>query len=198
MGPEGMGGPMDAERRERVDPAIRELLEVVGNRFKGNIYELQDKIYGFLKEFAAGRLLELEQLKRENHREFIRGLREAFEFMTEVEEIKREDPEQFKLMRSEGEARRRIIEIEQELDHLEADSTEELQQQRKALRAALEEAVGELFDVKIEMRKREVERLREELARHETAIKTSEGRKDELVKKRVREILGEEEDIFDW
>jgi len=204
MGPGGMapGGPFDPQRRPRdrelIDPAIRELLEAVGNRFKGNIYDLQDEIYGFLRDFAGERIEELEHLRRENHREFARGLREAFEFMTEVEEIKREDPEQFKLMRSEGEVRRRIMEIERELDHIEADSTEELKAQRKELRAEMEEAVGKLFDIKIAMRKREVERLQAELERHEKAIKAQEGRKDELVKKRVREILGEEDDVFDW
>ena len=198
MAPGGLGTPGRDRDREFIDPAIRELLQAVGNRFKGNIYELQDTIYGFLRDFAGERIEELEDLRRENHREFARALREAFEFMSEVEEIKREDPEQFELMRSEGELRRRIMEIERELDHIEADSTEELKTRRKELRADMEEAVGELFDVKIAMRKREVERLRAELEKHEKAIKASEGRKEELVEKRVREILGEEESVFDW
>ena len=184
--------------RERVDPAVRELMEIVGDRFKGNIYELQEKIHDFLREFAPEHLMALEELRQEDRRGYVRSLREAFEFMTEVERIKRENPEQFGLMRSEGEARRRIMQIEQELDHIEADSTDELKERRAKLRVELEKVVGALFDVKIKMRAGEVQRLREELAKQEKAIKAAEGRKEELVKKRVGEILGEEEDIFDW
>ena len=154
-----------------------------------------EKAYGTIKKHLSE---VMEQLKRENMREYVRELREALEMMVHVEEIKREDPEQYQLMQLEGNLRGRIMELEREYDRIEAPTTDELEAARKKVRGEMTAAVGDLFDVKVAMRRREVDRLRKELAKHELAIKKAEARKADLVEKRVRDILGEEEEVFDW
>ena len=111
MGP-GMPGMGVAPREEWEDPEIRDLLGAMGRRFRGDIYELEEKVFAFLRDFAADRVMGLEELKHENRREYLRALGEAARFMFEAEEVKRHDPEQYELMRAE---------IEKQLPPLRSD-----------------------------------------------------------------------------
>ena len=158
--------------------------------------EFEERAMNFLREFDVHEYAEFQELRGENPREYMRRLREVAEWMKEVEQIKREDSGQYELMRKEGELLGRIFELEKEYDQAQKSTSEEKAPQE--LRQKIEEAVGQLFDVKIEMREREVKELRAELNKHETALKEAEERKQELVQRRVREILGEGGEVFDW
>ena len=158
--------------------------------------EFEERAMNFLREFDIQEYVEFQELRGENPREYMRRLREVAEWMKEVEQIKTEDPEQYDLMRKEGELLGRIYELEKQYDQAHKSTSDA--KAPEDVRKEIEEAVGQLFDVKIEMREREVKELRAELNKHETALKEAKDRKPELVQRRVREILGEGEEVFDW
>jgi len=154
--------------------------------------ELEERIFAFLKDFAPDRLEELQGLKRANRPEYARQLGDASRLMRDVEEVKKNDPEQYELMKTEGGLRRQVMDLARDCRNSEA------KEDQQKLRGELQDVLGKLFDVKVQMRQREVDRLRRELERHEKAIKDARDRKDELVKERLRDLLGESEQVFDW
>ena len=167
--------------------------------------ELEERILLFLNEFAPDRLEELAELKEANYMAYVRELHEVERLMREVEEVRRNDPEMFELIREEGKLRRRIMRLAREYRELhdrplapDREEAQDIAGKRKEIREEIGGLVSKLFDVKVRMRKREIERLREELARHEEALAKAQDRKDELVGRRIGLLLGEEEDIFDW
>ena len=195
MGPGPMPDGRTGGPQEGADRRGRGWQGQPGGR-QGQMREFEERAMNFLREFDVHEYAEFQELRRENPRDYMHRLREVAEWMKEVEQIKCEDPGQYELMRKEGELLGRIFELEKEYDQAQKSTSEEKAPQE--LRQKIEEAVGQLFDVKIEMREREVKELRAELNKHETALKEAEERKQELVQRRVREILGEGGEVFDW
>ena len=204
-GPPGMYGP-GQDRGGR------------GGRMQRNpmaqMREFEGKVMEFLREFDMGQYAEMQELRRQNPREYMEHMRDVVMWMREVQEIKQSDPEQYALMKKEGELLGRIFKLERQYrgeavpeppvegktdtEAATEPAAEPVAKSSDEIRKEIAQAVGELFDVKIEMRQREVQELRTELEKHENAIKEAVGRKEELVDRRVREIVGEGEEVFDW
>ena len=167
----------------------------------------EERVLSFLKDFDPGRLAELQSLRERERPAYLRQLREAQRTMREFEELKSRDPARAELMKTEARLRGEIFALVKHAKETlgRAGAVPEggagpapQAVSRAEVRAKLSEAVSKLFDVKIEMRKHEIERLREELKKHEAALTKAQEQKKDLVQRRIDLLLGDQEDVFDW
>ncbi len=132
------------------------------------------------------------QEARHNPGLFRDTLERAREVIREMEELRVRDPELFKV-------RLRMVEIHRAEDEL-VDALKDCkdEEKRKALREKLKRVVSEAFDLKMREHKRRIEALEEELRRLKEMHKRHKEHRDRIIERRVRRLLGEEDDEFDW
>ena len=99
--------------------------------------------------------------------------------------LEKGDPEMYKLLRSDFELERQTRELAIQFRRATADRRTEIKEQ-------LGELVGKHFEVRQQRRRLEVKQLQEELERLRDAIQQRDDTRDELVRQRLAEILGEE------
>ncbi len=105
------------------------------------------------------------------------------------EAIEREDPEMFKLLKADNDLERDTREL---AIQFRVAPTEE----RDTIRKRVDELVNKHFEVRQERRELELKRLKEELERLSGAIKQRNEARDALVKKRIAQLLGEDDVDF--
>jgi len=103
------------------------------------------------------------------------------------QEMERNAPELFRLMKEEGELERRTRELGIEYRGAPEPRREEIKKE-------LTKLVNHQFEIRQERRQLELKRLDKEIQRLREAIERRMKARDELVGKRVRELLGEQED----
>jgi hypothetical protein len=101
--------------------------------------------------------------------------------------MEKTDPDMFALFRQEADLDRRTRELAMRCRQVPAA-------ERDAVRKELVQAVTEHFDVRQKRRQLEIKRLEEELQRLRDAIDRRNKVRQELVNKRVTELLGQEDE----
>jgi hypothetical protein len=96
------------------------------------------------------------------------------------------DPEMAELVEQDQELERETYQL---ADLIRRASAEK----RKEIRASLEAVINEHFEVRQNRRKLELERLEAELTRLRESIETRTKARQEIVDRRVAEVLGEDE-----
>jgi len=101
--------------------------------------------------------------------------------------LERNDPEMFRIMKEEGELDRRTRELGMQYRGAP-------EPQREEIKKELTKMVNRHFEVRQQRRELELKRLDKEIQRLREAIERRMKARDELVNKRVRDLLGEQED----
>ena len=69
--------------------------------------------------------------------------------------------------------------------------------EKERLRKELEQRLDEAFEKKLELRRQRIDRLREKLAEEQDQLETRKEAREEIIERRLRELLGEEDEL-DW
>jgi len=102
--------------------------------------------------------------------------------------LQKSDPEMFTLQKEEADLERQTGELAVQYRRAEASQRGEIKQQ-------LEKLVNQHFDVRQRRRELEIKRLEQELQRLREAVQRRNKARDEVVKKRVSELIGQEDDV---
>jgi hypothetical protein len=103
------------------------------------------------------------------------------------ESLEKNDPDMFKLLKQEDDLDRQTQELSMQYRRAPAA-------QRDGLKKQVEKVVGQQFEVRQERRQLELKRLEGELQRLREAIEKRTKSREQLVGKRVAELLGQDED----
>lgn len=105
-----------------------------------------------------------------------------------MEELKELDPEMYELEKSDRELDRQTLDLSEQYRRAPKDKRETLQKQ-------LAEAVSKHFDVRQSRRELHLKRLTEELEKLRESIERRSDVRNEIIGKRVSELIGEEDDL---
>lgn len=106
-----------------------------------------------------------------------------------MEQLRERDPEMFELMQQEQELDRRTHQLADEFRRLgETDA-------REKIRAELTEVTGQQFDARQKRRELELRRMTEQLERLKASISSRAEHRQEIVERRVSQLLGEEDEL---
>jgi hypothetical protein len=150
-----------------------------------------DEVRAWLKDNEPETLRRLEQLQAEGRREEVaRLMSEIAPRIRELKEMKERDPKGFEKMI--------------EMRRLERESMEQAEQARRAppedreaAAKKLKETLSRLFDMREEMRLRELAELKRRVEALEKALADRKTPKERIVEKRRRELMGEKSED-DW
>jgi hypothetical protein len=104
------------------------------------------------------------------------------------QELQKNDPELWKLLRAD-------LDLEERTRQLALQYRQAPEEQREAIRKEMEKLVGEHFDVRQQRRVLELNRLQEELKRLQQSIDDRNKAREQIVNKRVQELLGIDEGL---
>ncbi len=102
--------------------------------------------------------------------------------------LERNDPEMYKLLRADAELEQRTRDLALQYRRAPKDQQEKIE-------AELQKLVGEHFDVRQQRRLLELKRLEQELKRLQDSIDRRNAAREQIVKDRVRELLGTDEGL---
>ncbi|MBC8354316.1 MAG: hypothetical protein H8E66_20165 [Planctomycetes bacterium] len=105
-----------------------------------------------------------------------------------MEELKELDPEMYELEKSDRELDRKTLDLSEQYQRAPKDKREALQKQLAA-------AVAQHFDVRQARRELHLKRLTEELAKLRESIERRNDVRDQIIGKRVSELVGDEDDL---
>lgn len=105
-----------------------------------------------------------------------------------MEELKELDPEMYELEKSDRELDRQTLDLSEQYRRAPVDKREALQKQ-------LAEAVSKHFDVRQSRRKLHLKRLTDELEKLRESIERRNDVRDQIIGKRVSELMGKEDDL---
>ena len=103
------------------------------------------------------------------------------------ESLEKNDPDMYKLLKQEDDLDRQTQELS--MQYRRAPTA-----QRDGLKKQIEKVVGEQFEVRQQRRQLELKRLEDELQRLREAIEKRTKSREQLVGKRVAELLGQDDD----
>ncbi len=153
--------------------------------------EQEAEVLEYLEQYSsenAERLSKIKELRPDTYRE---QLSRAFRQMVFLENLKESDPEQYQRITEE-----RILDSKSILlANLYKDATNE--NEKKEIRAELENLLYKLFDYRQMNRIIEIERLEERLANLKDENQNRLDNKDEIIENRLSELLGEKSGI-EW
>jgi chromosome segregation ATPase len=98
------------------------------------------------------------------------------------------DPRMAELDRTDQELNAKSVDLSMRFRHAPPAEREKIKQE-------ISEAVNRHFDVRQERRELQLQRLEEELARLKESIQARQQAREEIVKKRLAELLGETDDL---
>ncbi len=144
----------------------------------------------FLTNGIPEHLEHLRELKRQRPEEYWREIEHGLGEQAHVEQTRVEEPERYRQFMAERELDRRCFEL-----------SRQVRESQGAARAGpvreLEQAVGELFDLRASWRRREIEMLERELARLRDEGEQRRRHRDVIVQRRIEELTGLAE-LYAW
>ena len=159
------------------------------NFFSKMSKEQEQKVLHKYSEQLQRSLKELKRLNEKKYYEILRkrqfdNLMIPFPFMDDEnkEQIERE---------------KKINELEVITETLGAKYQSSDKTEKQTIRNELRRKLSELFELKEVNRKKEVEKLKQKLKKLEKALTVRMKNKDEIIKRRLEELIGEE-DYLDW
>lgn len=105
-----------------------------------------------------------------------------------MEELKELDPEMYELEKSDREMERQTFELSEQYGRAPQDK-------RRALQEQMVKVVTEHFEVRQSLRELHLKRLSEELEKLRASIERRNDVRDQIIGKRVSELIGEEDDL---
>jgi hypothetical protein len=105
----------------------------------------------------------------------------------ELDRMRRQDPEGFKLLQGDMDMERQSRELAEKYRAAEGPKKEDLRGQLKVL-------ASKHFEVRQGRREHEVKRLEEQLDRLRSSVKDRAARRDDLIRRRLQELMGEPQD----
>lgn len=90
-----------------------------------------------------------------------------------------------------------VVRMEQETHRLAREVRQAEGVERRRMERELREQLDALLDRKLELREERIERLREEAEEQREQLRERRARRDEIIERRLRELLGED-DLLDW
>jgi len=187
------------ERRERQHADRKRLehereefnLEQVVQRFLGRLPAgRQERVRELLREHFAHNQERLERIAEEEPEEAVRMMAGFVQEANELAELQQNDPEAFQRA-----MRERYLERDCEVMAETCRQTEGEEQQK--LKAQLRTTLAQLFEIRQARLKQEVAELERETARMKERLAKREQHQQEIIDKRLRELLGEE-DYLEW
>jgi ABC-type phosphate transport system auxiliary subunit len=105
-----------------------------------------------------------------------------------MEELKELDPEMYELEKADRELDRQTLDLSEQYRRAPKDKREALQKQ-------LAEAVSKHFDIRQSRRELHLKRLADELDKLRESITRRSDVRDQIIGKRVAELIGEKDDL---
>lgn len=105
-----------------------------------------------------------------------------------LEELKQFDPEMYELEKKDLDLERQTLELSQQLRRTPRD-------QRDALKKQLQDAVLNHFEARQARRELQLKRLESELERMRESMKKRTDLKDQIIGRRVSELVGEQNEL---
>lgn len=105
-----------------------------------------------------------------------------------LERLRQTDPEEFRFVQTDQMLEKETHALAEQFRRSEGETREKLRKQ-------IAEAVGKHFTWRQERREREVKRIEEQLERLRQAVKARAEKREELIQRRVAELLGEREEV---
>lgn len=109
-------------------------------------------------------------------------------FDRELDHLREHDPEMYELEKADRDLEKQTFDLAQAIRQAPADK-------REALKADLGKLVQAHFDVRQQRRKLQLKRLEEELQRLRESIEGREQESDQIIDRRIGELIGEEDDL---
>lgn len=179
-----------AERRSAIREARQERREALAEA-RGDSAGRREDVAAFVRQTFPDLARRLERLRRENPALFQRKRQEVAREGLRLLELRDRNPELFELSVEE-------IRLRDELGRLAAECRRESDADRlREKREALREQVGRAFDLRQRLKAGEVADLERKLADLRDAVERRAERRDELIDKKLSELLREDEDS-DW
>ena len=145
----------------------------------------------FLSNGIPEHLEHLRELKRHRPEEYWRELDRGLLEQADVERARVEEPERYRQFMAERKLDRRCFELARQVrESGEGEARERLMRE-------LEQAVGELFDLRESWRSKEIEMLERELARLRDEGEQRRRHRDVIVGRRIEELTGMAE-LYAW
>lgn len=177
----------ERDRAHRRRQGLDEVVESVFRRFPDvNAKEVLD----FIWEVSAEQMQQIKHLAQREAEQAVNELSELVEQNLDLLEMKREKPELFHKM-----LKRR--ELERQADSLARACRRAGGPEKEALKGQLGKVLQESFAVRLDLMKAEFATLAGELQRLEALIEKRQAHRDEIVQRRLQQLL-EEEDFLDW
>ena len=132
----------------------------------------------------------LEQIKKVNKEKYIDLLRESQFKNIKIPFIVKHE----KLMQ---ERENKIFEAEVEVEALAAKHKNTNEKEQRKIKQELKKELNNLFDLKEERRKQEVEELQKELSELKKSLEVRLRNKDKIIERRMQELL-EEDQYLEW
>ncbi len=144
----------------------------------------------YLKNANAELKQKLQAIKEINQQEYFELLNEL-QFSNMGHHYFSERDKNFQKMEQE------IVEYEIETKSLIEKLKKEDGAEKAQIKSSLQKAIGKLFDLKEKRRSLEIKRLEERLDELNKKLKIRKQNKDEIIKRRMQELLGEE-NYLEW
>ncbi len=141
-----------------------------------------------LKKFGEATQKYLEVLKKNNKRKYYQYLNQGrFQLYSTSED--------FAYISNQNERSKKILELDIQTDALGAQYQKASDAEKAKLKDDLKKKLYELFELKESDRKEEYERLREKLDKLKETLNERQKFKDEIVKRKMEELIGESKHI---
>lgn len=176
----------EGERRDRPRPEARE-----GERRDRPEGADVERVLHALREMGHGeRAEQLRGLRQRQPDRFHAEMREAGEFVRHMREMRERDPEGFELHQRAARMERESHRMAEAVRRTEGD-------RREAAVRELRQHLNTLFDLKLRIRAREVERLERELKRLTERLDARRKAKEQIVDQRLRQLTGTQTE-WEW
>lgn len=104
------------------------------------------------------------------------------------EQLRRDDPEMFELMKSDQDMEGQEFELAEQLRKAKGE-------QRDALKKQIQEVVQKHFDVRQKRRQLNLTRIEQDLQRMRDELKRREEARESIIKRRTMELVGDRDEL---
>jgi hypothetical protein len=135
-------------------------------------------------------LEKLEQIKQKNQNKYQTLLREAYFKNSRFPHWERRNKEQF-------ERQQKILDLEIQSESLALDYKDTDGNKKQSVKKELQKVLSELFELREKDRKEDVARLEKELQELKESLQIRANKKNEIIERRIEDLLGENK-YLDW
>lgn len=153
--------------------------------------EQEEETLAYVEKVQPDRVENLRRLKNRNPDNYWRFLSRAFREMRYLEDLKESDPERFERVSAERAIDRQVRDLARQYKN-ETDSAE-----KSSIEAEIKTLLDQQFEYRQTHRNEEIDRLEKKLAELKANNQERIDNKDEIIKRRLEELLGGNQ-VFKW